>query len=170
MGDEVRRTQRGNNNACTQDNEISWFDWGLLEKHADVPPICEVAHRTAILRDVEAEVGRKNLEQFLFDANKTWHGVKVGHPDWSPSSHSLAFTVEIPKEKLGFYIAFNSYWENLEFELPSMEQWATNPWLRWIDTVLDPPADIVDWYTAGPVPGLKYSVASRSLVVFFLRL
>ena len=36
MGDEVRRTQRGNNNAYCQDNEISWFDWTLVEKHADV--------------------------------------------------------------------------------------------------------------------------------------
>jgi len=36
MGDEVRRTQRGNNNAYCQDNEISWFDWSLLEKHRDI--------------------------------------------------------------------------------------------------------------------------------------
>ena len=36
MGDEVRRTQQGNNNAYCQDNEISWFDWRLLERHADV--------------------------------------------------------------------------------------------------------------------------------------
>ena len=36
MGDEVRRTQRGNNNAYCQDNEISWFDWTLLMKHPDV--------------------------------------------------------------------------------------------------------------------------------------
>src|SRR5438874_10089109 len=36
MGDEVRRSQAGNNNAYCQDNEISWFDWGLLERHADI--------------------------------------------------------------------------------------------------------------------------------------
>ena len=36
MGDEVRRTQRGNNNAYCQDNEISWFDWRLLERHGDI--------------------------------------------------------------------------------------------------------------------------------------
>jgi len=33
MGDEVRRTQRGNNNAYCQDNETSWFNWSLIEKH-----------------------------------------------------------------------------------------------------------------------------------------
>jgi isoamylase len=170
MGDEVRRTQGGNNNAYCQDNEISWFDWKLLEKHADVHRFLKLLIARRLLRDVEAEVERKNLEQFLFEANKTWHGVKVGQPDWGTSSHTLAFTAEIPKEKLIFYIAFNSYWEDLEFELPSMEQWLNVPWHRWIDTSLDSPADIVDWHIAASVPGLKYSVASRSIVVLFATL
>ncbi len=39
-GDEFRRTQRGNNNAYCQDNEISWFDWSLVEKHADLVRFC----------------------------------------------------------------------------------------------------------------------------------
>jgi glycogen operon protein len=171
MGDEVRHTQRGNNNAYTQDNEISWFNWELLEKHADVHRFLKLLVGRRLLRDIEAELERKNLEQFLLEANKTWHGVKVGQPDWNPSSHSLAFSAAIPKEKLMFYIAFNSYWDALEFELPIVEQSATNsPWRRWIDTSLDSPADIVDWYTAEPVPGFKYSVASRSVVVLFARL
>jgi isoamylase len=165
MGDEVRRTQRGNNNAYSQDNEISWFDWGLLEEHAEVHRFLKLLIARRLRRDIEAELSRKNLEQFLFEANKTWHGVKVGQPDWSPSSHCLAFCAEIPKEKLMFYIAFNSYWEEMEFELPLIEQLVANPWHRWIDTGLDSPADIVDWQTAGPVPGLKYSVAPRSVAV-----
>jgi glycogen operon protein len=96
--------------------------------------------------------------------------VKVGQPDWSPSSHSLAFSAELPKEKLMFYVAFNSYWEALEFELPFMEQWANNPWRRWIDTSLDSPEDIIDWHTAGPIPDLKYLVSSRSIVVLYMNL
>ena len=170
MGDEVRRTQRGNNNAYCQDDETSWFDWGLLEKHADVYRFLKLLIARRLMRDTEAEQERKNLNQFLLDANKTWHGVKVGQPDWSPSSHSLAFSAEISKEKLMFYIAFNSYWEDLEFELPLMEQGAANLWRRWIDTGLDSPEDIVEWSTAGPVPGLTYSLASRSVVVLFARL
>jgi isoamylase len=170
MGDEVRRTQRGNNNAYSQDNEISWFDWGLLEKHADVCRFLKLLIARRLLRDVAAEVERKNLQQFLFDANKTWHGVKVGQPDWGPSSHSLALIAEIPKEKLVFYIALNSYWEDLEFELPSVEQGGSDLWRRWIDTSLDSPEDIVEWSTAGPAPGSTYSVASRSVVVLFARL
>ena len=47
MGDEVRRTQRGNNNAYCQDDETSWFDWTLLEKHADVHRFVQAPHREA---------------------------------------------------------------------------------------------------------------------------
>ena len=96
--------------------------------------------------------------------------MKIGQPDWSPSSHSIAFSAEIRKEKLTFYVAFNGYWEDLEFELPFIEQGANNPWCRWIDTNLESPADIVDWQTAESVPGLKYSLASRSVAVLFARL
>ena len=170
MGDEVRRTQRGNNNAYCQDDEISWFDWGLLEKHADVHRFLKLLIARRLMRDSEAEQERKNLEQFLFDANKTWHGVKVGQPDWSTSSHSLALSAEIPKEKLMFYIAFNSYWEDLEFELPLMEQGANKPWRRWIDTSLDSPEDIVEWSTARPIEGSAYLLSSRSVVVLFANL
>jgi len=170
MGDEVRRTQRGNNNAYCQDNEISWFDWTLIEKHADVYRFVKLLIARLLLRDSEAERERKSLEQLLSEGNKTWHGVNVEQPDWSLSSHSLAFSAKIPKEKLMFYIAFNSYWDVLEFELPSMSRWGDNPWRRWIDTSLDSPADIVDWYTAQPVPGLKYSLAPHSIAALFVSL
>ena len=55
MGDEVRRTQRGNNNAYCQDNEISWFDWTLVEKHADVHRFVRLLIARRLLRDVEHE-------------------------------------------------------------------------------------------------------------------
>src|SRR5213078_4045321 len=53
MGDEVRHTQRGNNNAYCQDNEISWFDWRLLQKHADVQRFVKLLIERRLLRDVE---------------------------------------------------------------------------------------------------------------------
>src|SRR5258705_3389806 len=108
MGDEVRHTQGGNNNAYCQDNEISWFDWGRIKKHADVHRFMKLLIERRLLRDVEAEVERKNLEQFLFEANKAWHGIKVGQPDWGPSSHGLPFTPEIRNEKLMVSVAFRS--------------------------------------------------------------
>ena len=53
MGDEVRRTQHGNNNAYCQDNETSWFDWTLLEKHADVHRFVRLLIARRLLRDLE---------------------------------------------------------------------------------------------------------------------
>ena len=170
MGDEVRRTQRGNNNAYSQDNEVSWFDWSLIKKHADIHRFLKLMIARRLRRDIQAERERTSLEHLLLKANMTWHGVKVGQPDWSSASHSLALHAEIPNEKLMFYFAFNSYWEPLEFELPYVAQRGHGPWRRFIDTGLESPADIVEWSTAEPIQGLKYSLASRSVAVFFTRL
>ena len=90
MGDEVRRTQRGNNNAYCQDNETSWFDWTLVEKHADVHRFVRLLIARRLLRDMEAELQRLGLNQLLREGKLTWHGVRVGQPDWSNYSHSLA--------------------------------------------------------------------------------
>ena len=95
MGDEVRRTQRGNNNAYCQDNETSWFDWTLLAKHADVHRFVTLLNARRVLRDPEPERRRVSLNQLLRGVNLAWHGVKLNQPDWSESSHSIAFTVEI---------------------------------------------------------------------------
>ena len=65
MGDEVRRTQRGNNNAYCQDNEISWFDWTLVEKHADVHRFVSLLIARRLLRDVEHERQRVSLTTML---------------------------------------------------------------------------------------------------------
>src|SRR5262249_16574787 len=55
MGDEVRRTQRGNNNAYCQDNETSWFDWALVAKHADVFRFVRLLNSRRILRGGQGE-------------------------------------------------------------------------------------------------------------------
>ena len=102
MGDEVRRTQAGNNNAYCQDNEISWFDWTLVAKHADVHRFVTLLNARRLLRDAEHERRRMSLNQLLRQAKTAWHGVKLNQPDWSPSSRSVAFTAEIRKEKLRF--------------------------------------------------------------------
>ena len=118
MGDEVRRTQGGNNNAYCQDNEISWFDWTLLEKHADVHRFVTLLIARRLLRDVEHERQRVSLNQLIRQANKAWHGVKLDQPDWSDHSHSLAFEAELRQEGLRVHLILNAYWEPLDFELP----------------------------------------------------
>jgi isoamylase len=167
MGDEVRRTQRGNNNAYCQDNETSWFDWTFLAKHADVHRFVALLNSRRVLRDLEPERKRVSLIQLLRGVNLTWHGVKLDQPDWGECSHSIAFTVEIREEKLLFHVILNAYWQPLDFELPRFDSVGENPWRRWIDTALDCPRDIVEWEAAESVPGYTCRAESRSVVMLF---
>jgi isoamylase len=163
MGDEVRRTQHGNNNAYCQDNETSWFDWTLTSRHADVHRFVRLLIARRLLRDTEFELQRVSLNQMLRDSRKAWHGVKLGQPDWSSCSHTLAFNADLPGHELTFHLILNAYWEPLDFELPTLTN--GQPWRRWIDTALEPPHEIVEWQTAQPVPGRTYHAAPRSVVV-----
>ncbi|HVN20083.1 MAG TPA: glycogen debranching protein GlgX [Dongiaceae bacterium] len=164
MGDEVRRTQSGNNNAYCQDNESSWFDWSLLSQHADVLRFVTLLIRRRILREVDHELHRATLSQFLRQAQHVWHGVKLNQPDWSPSSHSLAISAGLKNEGLLIYMILNSYWEVLDFELPQLSR-NNDCWRRWIDTALDPPADICEWHKATAISSNFYRAAPRSVVV-----
>src|SRR5262249_24514496 len=55
MGDEVRRTQLGNNNAYCHDNETNWFDWSLVSKHADVHRFVRLLLARRTMRTLEHE-------------------------------------------------------------------------------------------------------------------
>jgi len=167
MGDEVRRTQQGNNNAYCLDDESNWFDWTLVAKHADVHRFVTLLNARRLMRDVEHERQRMSLNQMIRQANRAWHGVKLHEPDWSPQSHSIVFTIEIRKEGFLVHFILNAYWEPLEFELPPMNNEAGNTWRRWIDTALDSPHDIVPWKTAPSISGLSYRAEARSVVVLF---
>ena len=167
MGDEVRRTQNGNNNAYSQDNELSWFDWTLVARHADVLRFVKLLIARRLLRDMEHENQRESLNALIRRAKSAWHGVKLYQPDWRTCSHSLAFTAEIRQEQLQFYLILNAYWEPLEFELPSRGEGAGYAWRRWIDTALDSPDDIVEWQKAAVISGGTYRSESRSTVVLF---
>ena len=165
MGDEARRSQRGNNNAYCQDNETSWFDWNLVRQHAGLHRFVELLAARRALRKMDSERQRRSLNQLLRGASKAWHGVKLHQPDWSQQSHSLAFSAEVPEENLSFYLIFNAYWEPLEFELPAERHAAGHPWRRWIDTSLESPDDIQDWPAAPVVTGRTYRAGPRSVVV-----
>ena len=122
MGDEVRRTQNGNNNAYCFDNETNWFDWTLVKKYADVHRFVKLHIARRRLRDMEHEYRRVSLNQLIRDAYKAWHGTKLGRPDWGPNSHSIAFTAKIKEEGLLIYMILNAYWEPLDFELPPLDK------------------------------------------------
>src|SRR5579862_5998991 len=168
MGDEVRRTQFGNNNPYCQDNETSWFDWALAAKHADVLRFVRLLGTQRQNRRTTSEPECRSLNQMLRQGSRTWHGVKLGQPDWSPGSHSLALRTECREDNLLFYLILNAYREPLEFELPPMDG-ENDSWRRWIDTSLDSPEDIVEWLAAPAVTSRTYQAQPHSVVALFAR-
>ncbi len=169
MGDEVRRTQRGNNNAYCQDNETSWFDWTLLKQHADVHRFLKLLAARRLLRGTEHEHQRLSLNRLIQGANKAWHGTRLNQPDWSDHSHSLAFAAEIRQEKLLIHFILNAYWAPLKFNLPPVGKGRGSRWRRWIDTAQETPNDIVPWDEAPTVAGLTYRAEPRSVVALYAR-
>ena len=167
MGDEARRSQHGNNNAYCQDNETSWFAWTLVTKHAELHRFVKLLIARRLLRDVEPERERVCLNELIRRSGKGWHGVKLGQPDWSDHSHSIAFTAEIRRMGLAFHVIANSYWESLHFELPKLRDSSGELWRRWIDTSLDTPNDIVEWQAAPSISDSSYPTGPRSVVVLF---
>jgi isoamylase len=166
MGDEVRRTQGGNNNAYCRDDESNWFDWTLVHKHADVLRFVSLLTARRTLRDETHERQRVSLTDMLRQAKTAWHGVALLQPDWSPQSHSLAFGAEMPRDGLELHLIANAFWEPLDFELPDGH--GREPWRRWIDTSLDSPDDIVPWQAAPPLRHAGgYRVGPRSVVVLW---
>jgi len=163
MGDEVRRTQLGNNNAYCHDDARNWLDWRLLGRHSDIHRYVSCLCARRVLVDIDHERNRVSLSTMLSRGKITWHGVKTLQPDWSDSSHSIALSAELPNEKLQCFLALNAYWEALDFELPKLP--AGRIWHRWIDTALDSPLDVVDWDCMPAIYCDKYHVQSHSVLI-----
>jgi len=164
MGDEVRRTQRGNNNAYCQNNEISWFDWTSSEKHADIHRFAKTLIAMRMNRHLPIERLDLTLNELLRRQPFTWHGVRLNAPDWSHESHTLAATVALAGYPVMLHLIINAFWEALEFELPALAE-AGVAWRRCLDTSLDAPADICGWKDAPSVQERSYRVHPRSVVV-----
>jgi glycogen operon protein len=128
MGDEVGRTQRGNNNAYRQDSALSWFDWSLVEQNQElfqyVKRLIEFRRAHPVLRPrvfpshLPAEPGM--LPQYSL------HGIKLNHPDYSHQSRALAFLFsgepaapDQPSDN-PIYVAMNMGSADVDFELPRL--------------------------------------------------
>ena len=167
-GDEVRRTQKGNNNAYCQDNEINWFDWNLVEKNADIFRFFKLmiafrqSHR--ILRRRNFFKGEVN-ERSLVDIS--WHGCQLFCPGWYDSySRTLTFTLGGFEGEADIHVILNMYWKSLNFELFPLED---RSWYRIIDTAEDSPEDILESGKEIKISDNNYLAKDRSVVVFISR-
>ncbi len=171
MGDEMRRSQQGNNNAychdAGQDNPTQWLDWTLLQRHADIHRFVRGLIQIRNLRESVRIDHHLTLDELTARVKVHLHGVRLDAPDVGVESHTLAVTASSLSGDLLMHFALNAYWEAMDFELPALPPWAATGWRRVIDSARPSPQDLVDFTQAARVPGTTHRVAARSVVVLF---
>lgn len=158
-GDEVQRTQHGNNNAYCQDSEIAWFDWDRVEQFPDTR---EFFQRMIDFRLRNSALRRRNWPDGSVNERGTrdveWHGTVLGQPDWSDGSRVIAYTLGGQHGEPDLHVMVNMYWESLEFQLPPGD------WRIAVNTDHAGAEAIPDPGTGAQVRG-AFWVAGRSVVV-----
>ncbi len=167
MGDEMGKTQEGNNNAYCQDNELNWLDWSKLEENQD---IYNFTRNMIKFRKIHPALKRSHFfTDKDIDGNGftdiSWHGVEVNKPDWSKNSKTLAFlidgsdVIEGAEKDNDIYVILNSYHKDLEFQLPRIKG---KKWYRIVDTGRK------DDFLERPmvIESETYPVKNRSSVIF----
>ncbi|MFZ4556819.1 MAG: glycogen debranching protein GlgX [Pseudanabaena sp.] len=171
MGDEVGRTQNGNNNTYCHDNELSWLDWDLQTKNAEILEF--VKHSIAFRRShpVLRNPNHFRNQDYVGSgyADITWHGTKAWNADWSESNRAIAFLLCGKHAKRGtvednyIYVAMNMHWQTQWFEIPGLP-----PSLRW-HVFANTGAVFASSYLPGTEPVLENQsgllVGDRSVVI-----
>jgi len=168
-GDEVGRTQQGNNNAYCQDGPLSWFDWGQVEEQAGLLRFAQrlIAFRRehpALRQSASAHHGPEG-----WFPSVSWHGTQAWTADWAPQNRLLAamyYTLADGQHDC-VYVAANSYWENLAVELPALPQGVR--WHVFADTSGAPPEDVHEPGHEPPVTGPAWDLGPRSAVALVAR-
>lgn len=173
MGDELGRSQRGNNNTYCHDNELNWLDWGLLRRNADLHRFVKacIAFRRAhpVLRGNRHFAHRDLVGSGLPDVS--WHGTRAWNADWSGSV--LAFLLcgrharggVVPDNTI--YVLMNMHWDALPCELP--EPPAGQRWHVFANTSMPSPEDAWMPGEEPPVEGRSVLAGGRSVLILLAR-
>jgi isoamylase len=172
-GDEVRRTQNGNNNTYCQDNEINWFDWTLTETNSGILRFFQ--------KMIAFRKGIRSLQRNSFFTGKVnhrglpdigWHGCRLNCPGWyDPSCRVLAMTLgsiapQGSPDDVDLFVILNMEWQDLDFDLPALPD---RQWYRVVDTAQPSPQDFLESGEEVLVTGETYRASSHSVVVFISR-
>ncbi len=161
-GDEVRRTQRGNNNPYNQDNATSWFDWALVRTNSD------------LLRFVQGMIEFRKAHPALWQPvfytgtagergmpDISWHGTVLNNPGFdNPLGRALACTIAGHDGSHDLHVMMNMHWEPLAFEVPSWGGWQVA-----IDTFASSVPSVRSAASGESVSGSSLVVQGRSIVV-----
>lgn len=170
MGDEILRTQNGNNNAYCQDNELSWMNWDLDKRQEEMHAFTrQMIKRRTIRTRASNTFRRRNytmLDGVLRNTKLQWHGVKPFQPDWSDNSHTIGLMAYWGVYSIYAYIFVNAYWEDLDVELPPLPRNSKRQWSMLVDTADSLPDDVVNIFTMPHYnAGDKVKVNARSLII-----
>ncbi|KGG01351.1 Glycogen debranching enzyme [Prochlorococcus marinus str. MIT 9311] len=131
MGDEIGRSQGGNNNSWCQNNLLGWMNWDhdqqdleLLEYSKYVIKIRKKLINIFNPSFLPNNQNQKNIPIYH------WHGTKLDSPDWSSWSHTVAFSINKGKTNPLVWIGLNAYSKSIDFPLPKCKY----NWLKVIDT------------------------------------
>ncbi|HWB79847.1 MAG TPA: glycogen debranching protein GlgX [Nannocystaceae bacterium] len=170
-GDELGRTQGGNNNAYGQDNEISWIDWRRLpmfaELHRFVRGMIRLRQTHASLRRRRWLLGAEVPATDGDAARVRWHGLEPDHPDWSWTSRTLAFTLSGADDDATIHVAINMHVDAVRFRLPAPRHGAA--WYVAVDTAEPSPRDLAEPGEERPCGALDRVVEGRSILVLIER-
>jgi glycogen operon protein len=161
-GDEVRRTQRGNNNAYCQDNETSWYDWSDREHHQE---IFQFTRGMIAFRNAHPIL---SSEHFYTDAEIHWFGGRDALPKWTdPKQNHFACLIQ-ENEHQALYLMFNAGADPVDFRIPAAEPGMT--WHRAVDTSREAPLDL---FAPGDEPRCEneqtYALSPRSSAILLSR-
>jgi isoamylase len=149
-GDEFRRTQRGNNNAYCQDNEVSWFDWSLLETHKEIH---RFARGMIAFRRTHYVLRR---EEFYTDADIKWFAPNGASPDWVDQRQKSFACLILGRTEPDLFLLFNADTGAVDFSIPALP--AGKIWRLAVDTSRTGPEDIFD---PGKEPSLQGQIGHR---------
>jgi glycogen operon protein len=165
-GDEVLRSQRGNNNCYCQDNELSWFDWELPEKNREMfrftREMIRLRKRHPALMRNRFLTGKMTPASGMPDI--CWHGEKLHQPQWNdPEARVLACTLSRAEpDEEDLHIIFNMSKRALRPYLPKLE---TRRWHLSVDTARSPAEDIILPARQQPVGKKSIQVSPHSVVI-----
>lgn len=170
MGDEILRTQKGNNNAYCQDNDISYMNWNLTDEQEEMLNFTRQIIKRRTSRALNSSSNRTRsytmLDKLLRNTRIQWHGVMPFQADWSDNSHSIGIMAYWGVYSIYAYVFVNAYWEDLEVELPPLPRNSKKVWYLLVNTNESYPKDVLNLFTMPRYhAGEKIHVENRSLII-----
>jgi glycogen operon protein len=166
-GDEILRTQRGNNNAWCQDNEISWFDWSVVETERDM---LDFVRGMITLRRRHPNLVRNGFFTGKLIPGRdipdiTWHGVRLNEPAWHDSTTQfLAFTIAgLTRNEDDLHVIFNMASVGMDAPLPPIPG---KNWYTVVDTSDGATIGIFPQENQHPVFTMVWRVQPHTVVIF----